>query len=63
NVQFTVQEAGPVLQTVLIEASTNWANPSGWAQIGSVLPASSVFTFTDTNALLSPSRFYRVRAP
>jgi hypothetical protein len=63
NFQFTVQEPGSVLQTVLIQANTDLANPAGWVQIGSVLPASGVFTFTDTNAAQYPARFYRIIAP
>jgi hypothetical protein len=61
--QFTVQEAGPVVQTVLIQATSNPTDPAGWVQIGSVLPGSAVFTFTDTNAAQYPMRFYRISAP
>jgi hypothetical protein len=61
--QFTVQENGPVMQTVLIQASTNLSDPAGWVQIGSVLPGSPVFTFTDTNASQFPMRCYRVVSP
>ena len=39
------------------------ADPGAWAQIGSVLPASNPFTFTDTNAAQFPMRFYRVLNP
>ncbi len=63
NFQFTVQQPGPVVQTVLIEANPNPADPAGWVQIGSLLPGSSSFTFTDTNAAQFPARFYRVIAP
>jgi hypothetical protein len=51
------------LQTVLIQASTNPADPNSWLQIGSVLPSSNPFTFTDTNAWQYPMRFYRIAAP
>ena len=61
--QFTVQEGGSVVQTVLIQANTDLANPNGWVQVGSVLPGSSLFTFIDTNASLYPKRFYRVVSP
>ena len=61
--QFTVQESGPMVQTVVIQANTDLHDPAGWVQIGSILPDSSVFTFTDTNAAQYPARFYRVSAP
>jgi hypothetical protein len=61
--QFTISEGGSVLQTVLIEASTNPADPNSWGQIGSVLPTSNPFTFIDTNASQYPARFYRILAP
>ena len=61
--QLTVLEVGPVVQTVLIQATTNPADPAGWVQIGAVLPASAGFTFTDTNAANFPLRFYRVVSP
>jgi hypothetical protein len=63
NFQFTVQERGPVVQTVVIQANTNPADPAGWVQLGSSLPAGSVFTFTDTNATQFKKRFYRALAP
>jgi len=61
--QFTASEGGSVLQTVLIQATTNLADPSSWVQIGSVLPGSNPFTYTDTNAAQYQMRFYRVVAP
>jgi len=61
--QFTVTEGGSTLQTVLIQATTNPADPGAWAQIGSVYPAVNPFTFTDTNSAQYPARFYRVLAP
>ena len=61
--QFSVTEGSSTLQTVLIQATTNPADSNSWAQIGSVLPASNQFTFTDTNASQFPTRFYRVIAP
>jgi len=61
--QFTVQERGLAVQTVLVQANANPADPAGWVQIGSVLPGSSMFTFTDTNAAHYPARFYRLVAP
>ena len=61
--QFAVSEGASSLQTVLIQATTNPADSSSWVQIGSVLPATNPFTFTDTNASLFPKRFYRVISP
>jgi len=61
--QLTVSEGGSVLQTVLIQATTNPADPNSWVQIGSVLPSSNPFTFIDTNADQYPARFYRILAP
>jgi len=61
--QFTISEGGSVPQTVLIQATTNPADASSWVQIGSLLPATTSFTFTDTNASLFPKRFYRVVSP
>ena len=61
--QFTMSEGGSVLQTVLIQASTNPADSNSWVQIGSLLPATNPFTFTDTDAAQYPMRFYRIAAP
>jgi hypothetical protein len=63
NFQFTVQELGGAPQTVYIQANADLTNPNGWVQIGSVLPGSTSFTFTDTNSALYTTRFYRVVAP
>jgi hypothetical protein len=60
--QFQVQVPGAVGQTVVIQANTSLANPSGWVPIGSVLP-NGAFTFTDTNAARFPARFYRILTP
>ncbi|MDB6065557.1 MAG: hypothetical protein JWR26_1765 [Pedosphaera sp.] len=61
--QFTASEGGFVLQTVLIQATANPADPNSWVQIGSLLPTANPFTFTDTNAAQFPNRFYRIVAP
>ena len=61
--RFNVAEGGATLQTVLIEATTNPADANSWVQIGSILPTTNPFTFTDSNAAQFPSRFYRVKAP
>jgi hypothetical protein len=61
--QFSIQERGSAIQTVQILAGTNLTAPSAWVQICFVFPSSSLFTFTDTNAALYPSRFYKVIAP
>jgi len=63
NFQFTATEGGSVLQTVLIQATTNVADPNSWVQIGSLLPTGNPFTFSETNTAQYPSRFYRVIAP
>jgi len=61
--QITASEGGSTLQTVLIQATTNLADPNSWVQIGSLLPTTNPFTFTDTDAAQYPMRFYRVVAP
>jgi hypothetical protein len=61
--QITASEGGSVLQTVLIQAATDLADPNSWVQIGSILPGSNPFTFTDTNTAPYPMRFYRILAP
>jgi hypothetical protein len=61
--ELTVSETGSSLQTVLIQATTNPADPSSWVQIGSLLPTTNPFTFADTNAGQFPMRFYRVTSP
>jgi hypothetical protein len=58
--QFTATERGSAVQTVLIQASANLADPNSWVQIGSVYPGTNIFTFTDTNAFQFPARFYRM---
>jgi hypothetical protein len=58
--QFTATENGSAVQTVLIQASANLADPNSWVQIGSVYPGTNTFTFTDTNAFQFPARFYRM---
>jgi len=63
NFQFTISEGSSGLQTVVIEATTTPADPNSWVQIGSVLPASNPFTFSDPNAGQFPARFYRLVAP
>jgi hypothetical protein len=61
--QFTATERGSAIQTVLIQASANLADPNSWAQIGSVYPSTNPFTFTDTNSFQFPRRFYRMVVP
>jgi hypothetical protein len=58
--QFTATERGSAVQTVLIQASANLADPNSWVQVGSVFPGTNTFTFTDTNAFQFPARFYRM---
>jgi hypothetical protein len=61
--QFSVSEGGSTLQTVLIQATTNPADPGSWVQIGSVFPTANPFSFIDTNATQYPMQFYRVVSP
>jgi Kelch motif/Fibronectin type III domain/Galactose oxidase, central domain len=58
--QFSVQ-AGAI-QTLLIQATTNPANPASWTTIATNPPVSNSFIFTDTDAANYPARFYRVLA-
>jgi chitinase len=60
NFQFSATERGSAVQTVLIQASANLADPNSWVQIGSVYPGTNALTFTDTNAFQFPARFYRM---
>ena len=59
--QFTVQ--GSAVQTTLIQATTNLADPTSWETIATNPPTSSAFIFTDGDAGLFPMRFYRVISP
>jgi hypothetical protein len=63
--QFIVTEQGSAVQTVVIQASTNLADPNSWVQIASLYPGTNTFTFTitDTNAYQFPVRFYRIVVP
>jgi len=61
GLRFTVSQ-GSSLQTVLIQATTTPANSNSWVQIGSVLPTSNPFTFTDPDAAQYQMRFYRLVA-
>jgi hypothetical protein len=58
---FTVQ--ANAAQTMLIQATTNMADPTAWVTIATNPPGSSVFSFTDTNSAQYPVRFYRTVAP
>jgi len=59
--QFTVQASAA--QTTLNQATANPADSTSWTTIGTILPASSTFTFTDPDFSLFPIRFYRVASP
>jgi len=48
--------------TNIVQASTNLV-PSNWLPIGTVVPGSNSFVFTDTNAAGLRLRFYRVVEP
>jgi hypothetical protein len=58
--QFSVSQVGSGLQTVVIQATSEPGDPNSWQQIGSLLPTTNPFTFTDSNAAQYPVRFYRV---
>ena len=58
--QFNVQ-AGAV-QTTLIQATTNLADPASWVTIATN-PPGNAFIFTDKNASQFPARYYRVVSP
>lgn len=59
--KFIVQASAA--QTTLIQATTNLVDPGSRATIATNPPASSAFSFTDTNATAFPTRFYRVVSP
>ena len=63
NFQFDITQAGSVLQTVLIQATTNLSGSNSWTTIATVLPTNNPFSFTDTNSVQFPSRYYRIVAP
>jgi hypothetical protein len=58
--QFTVRTAAN--RTNVVQASTN-LNATDWLPIGTVVPASTNFIFTDSNAPGFGLRFYRVVEP
>ncbi len=50
--------------TYTVQAATNLNPVISWSSIGSALPdTGGAFSFIDTNALLFPTRFYRVLSP
>ena len=59
--QFTVQ--ANAIQTTLIQATTNVADPTSWTNIATNPPTNSSFTFTDADSILFPARFYRAVSP
>ncbi len=60
QLQFTARTTAN--HTNIIQASTNLV-PSNWLPIGTVVPGSDSFVFTDTNAPGLRLRFYRVVQP
>jgi plastocyanin len=58
--QFTIQNSPD--HTNIIQASTSLAE-SNWVPIGTVVPGTNGFVFTDTNAASFGLRFYRVVEP
>ncbi len=61
GVQFTVQ-CGWV-QTTLVQATTNIADPTSWVTIATNPPSTSTYLFSDPAAGGFPMRFYRVVSP
>jgi hypothetical protein len=59
--QFTVQSSA--VQTTLIQATTNPADPASWTTIATNPVTGGPLTFTDTDSGLFPLRFYRVVSP
>ena len=62
NDQFGFTVRTTANRTNVVEASTNLV-PSNWVPIGTVVPGSNGFVFTDTNASRFRLRFYRVVEP
>jgi len=58
--QFAVQASA--VETTLIQATANLADPTSWVTIATN-PPGKTFIFTDTNASLFPTRYYRVVSP
>jgi len=58
--QFNVQASA--VQTTLVQATANLADPASWVTIATN-PPGKTFTFTDTNASQFPTRYYRVVSP
>jgi hypothetical protein len=59
-----IQGMGLSNLTYTIQAVTNLTPPNTWSNLGpATADNSGVFTFTDTNALLFPIRFYRAQSP
>jgi hypothetical protein len=59
--QFSVQASA--IQTTLVQATTDVADPASWVTIATNPPTTSTFNFTDPNASQFPMRFYRVVSP
>ena len=59
--QFTVAGVVPG-KTNFVQCTTNLSgpNPVNWMNLQTNVLATNQFTFTDTNANISPWRFYRV---
>jgi len=55
---------GIVGSNYIVETSTNLANTSGWLPAKTnVVPTNGSISYTDTNSLIFPARFYRVQFP
>lgn len=60
--QFTVQQTGWI-QTTLIQATSTPGDPGSWVTIATNPPTGSTYVFTDPDAGLYSTRFYRVVSP
>jgi plastocyanin len=63
NRQFSFSVLTTANRTNIVQATTNLASSSNWISIGTNVPATNVFNFTDTNASGFRLRFYRVIEP
>lgn len=61
---FQVQGSGLSNLSYTIQAATNLSSLISWTNLGAATANSNgIFSFTDTNALLLPTRFYRAVSP
>ena len=63
NVGFQINATGMPNQTAQVWATTNLSDITSWVMIGSFMPTTSTFSFTDPNASQFSQRFYSVLQP